>query len=119
MVRYSVVKVDRIEEFHPRKHFYARKYIFKETLPNEIIALYDCAGHYEITGINFYKTHKSIEVHHAWKCFHDIHKLKYLIIEHEVNYEVTPETYWNELGSLEKPTITQIKCYQFIINNLI
>lgn len=119
MVRYSVVKIDRVIEFKSSDDYYIRKYIFKEKLPNKILELLDCANHSEHSNMDVYKTSRTIEIYHCLKCWHELHKLKYLIVKHEVNYEVTPETYWNELGSLEKPTITQIKCYQFIINNLI
>lgn len=115
MVRYSVVKVDRIGEYGDG--YSAREYVFDKNLPSEVTLLLDHTGHY--TSNIFCRGSKILKSKYFHKSYHVIGKYKYLIIKHEVNYEVTPETYWNELGSLEKPTITQIKCYQFIINNLI
>lgn len=53
MVKYSVLKVDRIEEFVD-SDFYWRKYIFKEKLPNTLSRLHDYAGNLDLAGCRFF-----------------------------------------------------------------
>lgn len=114
-IKYSVLKVEEVEDFQKDKYNYTRVFTFESKLPSRTTGIADFKGNWCDVFVfsNFAKF--DFEVGTGF----NPGKYKYLIIEHEVDYPVSKEDYWKELGELENPTITQIKCYQYIINNLI
>lgn len=113
-IKYSVLKV---EEVNDEKDITIRTFTFEQELPFNVEFLYDFKGNgaYANT-IDKYTLEVDIWTHYTKE---NVGKYKYLIIAHLVDSPASPEDYWKELGNLKKPTITQIKCYQYIINNLI
>lgn len=113
-IKYSVLKVKNAEDIKGTFN-YTRTFTFESKLPPRIIGIFDFKGNGQEVNRNKYSVNFTFWSDDRIK----VGKYKYLIVKHIVDSQVSSEDYWNELGSLKKPTITQIKCYQYIINNLI
>lgn len=113
-IKYSVLKVKDTKDTKGTFN-YTRTFTFESELPPGIVGIFDFKGAYGIVN----RDSKYSANFTFWSDSTKVGKYKYLIVEHIVDSQVSSEEYWNELGSLKKPTITQIKCYQYIINNLI
>lgn len=113
-IKYSVLKVKNAKDIKGTFN-YTRTFTFESELPPRIIGIFDFKGNGRKVDRNKCSVNFTFWSDDRIK----VGKYKYLIVSHQVDSPVSKEDYWNELGSLNKPTITQIKCYQYIINNLI